>query len=389
MRVRTARPLVVDTLIALAALGVAVRGGAKSMEYGWPELETRAYLLLALAHLPIALRSRAPFVVFVVVQCASAAYISLGFWPLWSTFGPMLALYTVTSLRPPRLAVGCAGVMTAVWVYAGVVVNDVRDLRFAVTQALLFCSALLWFGTLARRSREHARRVRVEQAERVRREAAEERGRIARELHDVVAHHMAVVSVQAGLARFVFDSDAATARRALGIIEDASGEALGELRRMLEVLRQHERGGADSAAPIPTLARLDDLLERIRAGGVPVELSVEGTVRPLAPGVELCVYRVVQEALTNVLKHTRHASAQVQLRYRQHDLMVSVADDGDGVIVGGAAVGSGNGLLGMRERARIYGGTISAGPRDEGGFGVCLTLPTSAAVTRWGDDRTG
>ncbi|MDQ1042177.1 sensor histidine kinase [Streptomyces sp. V4I2] len=387
MRLRTPRPFVVDTLVALVMVWAAVRLGQESVAQGWPELDANAYVLLALAHLPVALRSRAPLVVFAAVQCASVAYISLGYWPVLSVFGSMLALYTVASVRPARLAIGCAAVMTAKWVYSGVI-SDSPAMGLVVAQALVYCAVLVWFGTLARRSRELAQQLRVEQAERARREVAAERGRIARELHDVVAHHMSVISVQAGLARFVLDSDAATARGALSTIEDTSGEALEELRRMLHVLREHDLGGADSAAPMPTLARLDDLVERVRAGGVLVELSVEGTVRPLPPGVELCAYRVVQEALTNVLKHTRHADAQVRLHYWQHQLTVSVTNDGEEVISDNVATGAGHGLIGMRERAKLYGGTISVGPRAEGGFAVRLTLPTSATGARWGDERT-
>ena len=127
----------------------------------------------------------------------------------------------------------------------------------------------------------------------------------------------------------------------------------------------------------------------MRAGGVPVGLRIEGDPRPLAPGVDLCAYRVVQEALTNVLKHARHADAvDVEVRYLPHHVTVSVTDDGEGVIPDRVAGGGGHGLLGMRERAKLYGGTISIGPRSEGGFAVRLTLPTSAAAARQGDDRT-
>jgi len=181
----------------------------------------------------------------------------------------MLALYTVASVYSLRIAVGCAAVMTAKWVYAGVI-SDRLSLGLVVGQALLFCSVLVWSGTLVRRSRELAEQLGLEQAERARREVADERGRIARELHDVVAHHMSVISVQAGLARFVLDSDADTARNALGAIEGTSTEALEELRRMLKVLREHDLGSAESAAPMPTLARLDDLApaeKLIRPGG--------------------------------------------------------------------------------------------------------------------------
>ncbi|MDQ1073753.1 sensor histidine kinase [Streptomyces canus] len=390
MCMRTPRPLFVDTLIALAMVWVAFRMGQASVARGWPELDARAYGLLALAHLPVALRRRAPLTVFAVVQLAGVAYISLGYWPVASALGSMLVLYTVASVYPTRIAVGCAAVMTAKWLYAGVI-SDNLSMTLVVSQALLFSLVLVWSGTLARRSRELARQLRAELAERARREVTAERGRIARELHDVVAHHMSVISVQAGLARFVLDSDTVTARGALGTIEDTSAEALEELRRILHVLREHDLGGAESAAPMPTLARLGDLLERIRAGGIPVELSIQGTVRPLAPGVELCAYRVVQEALTNVLKHTQHADAQVRLHYRQHELTVIVTDNGtgnkDGLNPARVPAGTGHGLIGMRERAKLYGGTISVGPHAEGGFAVRLTLPTSTTGTRWGDER--
>lgn len=388
MRMHTPRPLVVDTLIALAMVCMAVRLGQESVTQGWPELDADAYVLVVVAHLPVALRRRAPLVVFAVVQVAGVAYISLGYWPVVSAFGSMLALYTVASVHSARIAVGCAALMAAKWVYGGVI-SDSRFMGWLVGQALLFCSVLVWFGILARRSRELAQQLRAEQAERARREVAAERGRIARELHDVVAHHMSVISVQAGLARFVLDSDTATARGALGTIEDTSTEALEELRRMLQVLREHDLGGAaGSPAPMPTLARLDDLVQRVRAGGVPVGLSIQGTVRPLPPGVELCAYRVVQEALTNVLKHTRNAGTQVRLNYTQHELTVSVTNEGEEVNPARVPAGGGHGLIGMRERAKLYGGTISVGPRAEGGFAVRLTLPTSATAARWKDERT-
>ncbi|WP_405876445.1 sensor histidine kinase [Streptomyces sp. NBC_00005] len=387
MRMRTPRPVTVDTLIALAMTATAVRLGQLSVAQGWPELDASAYVLLVLAHLPVALRRRAPLVVFAVVQVAGIAYIGLGYWPVASAFGSMLALYTVASVHPARIAAGCAAVMTAKWVYAGVI-SDSLSTGLVVGQALLYCSVLVWSGTLARRSHALGQQLRAEQAERARREVAAERGRIARELHDVVAHHMSVISVQAGLARFVLDSDATTARDALTTIEDTSTEALEELRRMLKVLREHDLGGAESAAPMPTLARLDDLVQRVRAGGVPVELNIQGTARPLPPGVELCAYRVVQEALTNVLKHTHHAATQVRLHYAKHELTVSVTNGGEGKIPAIVSSGGGHGLIGMRERAKLYGGTISVGPCAEGGFAVSLTLPTSATAARWRDERT-
>lgn len=366
-----------DTLIAVAMAVVAFLLAQEAPSQGWRALDARGYVLVALTHLPVALRGRWPVAVFVAVQAAAIVYVTLGYWPVVSSFGLMLALYTVASVRPPRTALACAVSMTAVWVYGGVV-SHTAFMTSVLGQALLYCSVLLWFGHLARHSAELTLRLRAEQAERARRAVAEERGRIARELHDVVAHHMSVISVQAGLARFVFDSDPGKARGALGTIADTSAEALEELRRMLQVLRE-EDPGAPARAPMPTLDRLGELLDRVRAGGLPVDLAVEGTARPLPPGVELCAYRVVQEALTNALRHAGPARARVQLRYGAHELTVRVTDDGEGVNPARVPTGGGHGLIGMRERAKLYGGSVTVGPRSEGGYEVRLTLPTSAA----------
>ncbi|WP_069886560.1 sensor histidine kinase [Streptomyces luteocolor] len=383
------RPLIVDVLIAVALTTVAVLLGEESAAQGWPELDSLGYALVALVNVPVVARSKAPLTVLIVVHLAWIAYVTAGYWPVVCTFGPMLILYTVASLRPLRVSLACAGLMAAVWIYAGAI-SAHAVMASVVGQAVGFSLVILRFGYVARRSAELARQLKREQDERARREVAEERGRIARELHDVVAHHMSVISVQAGLATFVFGSDPATARTALGTIAGTSGEALEELRRMLRVLRAEDGGhdGEEPAAPMPGLARLDEMVERVRAGGVPVELRVTGTPRPLAPGVELCAYRVVQEALTNVLKHAHGAAAEVELAYRGGHIEVSVTDDGKGVIPARVRTGSGHGLLGMRERAKLYGGTISIGPLSEGGFAVRLTLPTSARAAARGDDAT-
>lgn len=381
------RPLVADTSIAVALTTVAVLLGQESARQGWPELDLWGYLLVALVNVPIAARSRAPLTVFLTVHLAWIVYVTAGYWPVVNTFGPMLAVYTVAALRPPRVSLPCAALMGAVWIYAGVV-SEGAAMASVVGQAIGFPLVIWRFGHVARRSAELARQLKREQDERARREVAVERGRIARELHDVVAHHMSVISVQAGLAKFVFTSDPATAHAALSTISGTSGEALEELRRMLRVLRAREEDDGAPDAPMPGLARLGEMVERVRAGGVDVELRVEGTPRPLAPGVELCAYRVVQEALTNVLKHARGAGAAVELRYRPHHVTVSVTNDGEGVIPDRVGTGSGHGLIGMRERAKLYGGTISIGPRSEGGFAVRLTLPTSAQAAAQGDDAT-
>ncbi|MFI8091805.1 sensor histidine kinase [Streptomyces sp. NPDC086080] len=382
MRIRS---LAVDALIAAALTGVALLLGPEAARQGQEPLDATAYALVVLVHLPLVFRGRAPAVVCCLVHAAWLVYVAADYWAVVGSFGPMLAVYTVAASRARRFSVPCAALMGGVWIYAGVV-SHTDAWPSVVGQAVVYPAVLWRFGFDARRSAELTRQLRREQAERARREVAEERGRIARELHDVVAHHMSVISVQTGLARFVFDTDRATARTALDTIDATGKEALDELRRMLMVLRSD--GDGAPAGPMPGLARLDEMAGRIRSGGVPVTVTVEGTPRPLAPGVDLCAYRVVQEALTNVVKHAPGARAEIRLRYEPHQLIVSVTDDGEGVISARVRSDGGHGLLGMRERAKLYGGQISIGPREQGGFAVRLTLPTSARATGRGDDAT-
>lgn len=393
-------PLAADVVIALALTTVALLLGTESAAQGWPALDGPGWTLVALVNLPLALRTKAPVAVCLFAFAGSAVYVTAGYWPVVNSLGPMLALYTVASLRPLRVALACAGLLAANWIHAGLITES-SNMASVVAQAIGFPLVLCRFGWTAHRTTQLNRQLRAEQAERARREVADERVRIARELHDVVAHHMAVINVQAGLARFVFDTDAGTARDALGTIAATSGEALAELRRMLGLLRADDTP-ADSTAPAPGLGQLADMVARVRSGGLPVTLTVTGDPRPLPPGVQLCAYRVVQEALTNVLKHAPGARTEVELAYRPGEIAVSVVDNGPGTTpkdtegrgrrLTGKGVDpdrirpqGGHGLIGMRERAKLYGGTIVVGPRREGGFGVQLTLPTSSQAARRGD----
>jgi signal transduction histidine kinase len=226
-----------------------------------------------------------------------------------------------------------------------------------------------------------AARLRRDRKEQAWRAVTEERVRIARELHDVVAHHMSVISVHAGLAQYVGQSDPVTAGTALDTVLRTSGEALQEMRRMLSVLRIDADGvtgaaGHETYRPAPGLDRIDELTDRLRAAGVAVEVVVVGTARPLGAGLDLCAYRVVQECLTNVLRHAGPASATVVLCYRPDRFVAQVSDDGRGTAEPPDESRPRHGLIGMRERAAIYGGTLVAGDRPQGGFEVTLTLPT-------------
>lgn len=228
---------------------------------------------------------------------------------------------------------------------------------------------------------EQAAQRQRETVERAQRSVAEERLRIARELHDVVAHSLSVIAVQSGVGRHVIDDNPAEAKRALGAVEATSRSALQELRRLLGILRSD--GDEASLAPAPGLAGLEQLADQVRAAGVRVDLQLEATDRPLSPGAELSVYRVVQEALTNVVKHAGPASVHVLVRDGPDALVVTVLDDGCGPVPapyrpGGPDLSGHHGIVGMRERVALFGGSFEAGFRPGGGFGVTARLPHDA-----------
>lgn len=239
---------------------------------------------------------------------------------------------------------------------------------FAVGRTFAARSALI--GELTTRAAQLER----EQDLRARRAVVEERGRMARELHDVVAHCVSVMVVQTVGARSVAPGDpAAAARGALKVVEEAGREALVELRRTVGVLRRESDRLADSARPGVT--ELGALVDRARAAGLPVELRVDGQRRELPAGLELVAYRVVQEALTNVIKHAGNATTQVTVSYADGELRLGVSDTGDGEPAHLHESGSGHGLPGMSERVALYGGELRAGPRSDGGFEVLARIP--------------
>ena len=219
---------------------------------------------------------------------------------------------------------------------------------------------------------QRATAVEREQEEESRRAVADERLRIARELHDVVAHSMGVIAVQAGVGEHVIDTDPAAAKRSLQAISDVSRSTLAEIRRMLGVLREGE-DGVTNYSPAPGLEELDRLTRELDGAGLPVDVSFEGTRVELPRGVDLTAYRIVQEALTNVLKHAGPARASVLVTYEPGAVSVEITDDGRGV--NGRSSGGGHGLVGMRERVAVFGGTLETGPRVGGGFRVAASLP--------------
>jgi len=231
---------------------------------------------------------------------------------------------------------------------------------------------LLAGAEIARSRRERAYELAHTRAEEARHRASQERLRIARELHDVLAHNISLINVQAGVALHLMDEQPEQARTALTAIKQASNEALGELRSVLDILREgHE---APPRSPTSGLARLDELVAKTEAAGLRVTTRVDGSPRPLPQRVDLAAFRIVQEALTNVTRHAGEASATISIDYGERDLTVQVEDDGRGR-ASDMTTGAGKGIAGMRERAAALDGELEAGPLDDGGFRVRARLP--------------
>ncbi|GAB3271639.1 hypothetical protein GCM10027449_07600 [Sinomonas notoginsengisoli] len=205
-----------------------------------------------------------------------------------------------------------------------------------------------------------------------------ERTRISRELHDVVAHAVSVMVVQAGAAQSVLDTDRARAQKALTAVQDTGREALLELRTMLSTLRPED--GVPALAPQPGLADVPALVARVREGGLAVRVETEGQPRALTPAADLAAYRVVQESLTNVVKHAEATAARIAYRYGRENLVIDIEDDGAAHPAASRTAGSGLGLTGMRERIELCGGTLEAGPMPGRGFRVRASLPVVMAA---------
>jgi signal transduction histidine kinase len=221
-------------------------------------------------------------------------------------------------------------------------------------------------------AKERAEAAEREREERARRAVADERARIARELHDVVGHSVSVMTVQASAVRRLLEPDQDRVGDALQVVEQTGREALAEMRRMVGVLRHAEE--APALAPQPSLEQLEKLVQHTRDRGLPVDLRIEGDPVQLPAGIDLTAYRLVQEGLTNAIKHARAKRAEVLVRYADGKVEVSVSDDGKG---GGDGESGGHGLVGIRERISVYGGDLEAGPKPGGGFRLRATLPVT------------
>jgi signal transduction histidine kinase len=383
---------VTDAVIAVVFAVFALLMLRVNWQFAQPVRWWIAVGLVLLLTAPLAWRRRYPLAVLLVMAVVGLFtnhyHIADGGWALNALW---LALYGAGAYgREPwrdRVRVVAVAAMMGSICYelSTVDLAEFGDNRFlvgflTVASNILVVVWVWWFGDVMRARAEREallaeRTVQLEheREEKARRAVIDERVRIARELHDVVAHHVSLMGVQAAAARRVLGRQPDKAEEALTAIEGASRQAVAEMHRLLGVLR-HE-GERESFAPQPSLSQLPSLVGQIRDAGLPVELSVEGEERPVPPSVDLSAYRIVQEALTNTLKHAGPAKAAVRVRYGETALDIEVMDDGRGPAVNGNGASGGNGLVGMRERVGMLGGELQAGYYPGVGFSVRAHLP--------------
>jgi signal transduction histidine kinase len=369
-----------DALVAVGAAAVDLTGFAFDTQFKGEPLEVTAAFLVVAAALSLLVRRRHPVVALAaVLLLVAAANLTCAVSPHFG-LTPAVALYSVAVARRPAVVAACA-LVTAPLVtlgQGGVPFGSGVAIAANAGAALIVVAAGL---VIKRRQREtEARRVLLAD-----RAVAEERRRIARELHDIVAHHITTMQLMAGGARANLAHDPEAAREALVILEGSGRMALAEMRQLLDVLRAGEEPETAPPAPQPGAADLDRIVTESRLAGMETEFTVRGPVRPLPPTVGLTVFRVVQEALTNARKHAGDARAHVRLTYRPDEVTVEVRDDGPGSGSAGAAPArppgrGGYGLIGMRERVALQGGTLEAAPLDEGGFRVAARLPAAVGA---------
>ncbi|GGN35226.1 sensor histidine kinase [Streptomyces fuscichromogenes] len=380
---QTARGRLFDTGLALLVLVSEIQYAADPDGPTGRHRMTVLVCLAALASVPLAWRRRYPLAVLWIVLAANM--LTPGDVTRLTFYACVIAAYSAAAYSPHRMA---ATATLALAVLVTVTIGrSVPHTPFGVEPTVptqyvpLLIAAPLVMATLGLRtwkvrageSRLRLAEVERRQAEALRSAVEHERARIARELHDVVTHNVSVMVIQAGAARKIMDSSPERAREALLAVEEGGRTAMGELRQVMGLLTMDDPEETE-LEPQPGLERLGPLVERARGTGTPVELSVSGAVRPLPGGVELTAYRVVQEALTNALKHASGSRAVVCVDYGKDELRVEVTDSG-GTSGSAAATGNGRGLIGLRERLAVYGGTLANGPRPLGGYRVRALIP--------------
>ncbi|MFV1970184.1 MAG: sensor histidine kinase [Acidimicrobiia bacterium] len=381
---RSDRVFLFDAFMASALFVASVASLA-----GWPAaegvrpLDLGAFVLIAAQTLTLAWRRRFPTAVLLIVAVAWAVERGINYPASWAYFGIALALYTVGAELPlsrSRIVAGVVIAVSAAWTVIGIIVYGLP--WTTVLGVLLFLTFPWLVGVESRRREQRVldledRAIRAEMSKE--QEAADavrdERARIARELHDVIAHEMTVMTVQASAAGRVIDTDPSEAKRSMQIVEDAGRRGLTEMRRLLGLLRET---GDLQLDPQPGLDSLESLAHQLTDAGLPVEMKIEGTRRDLPVGIDLNAFRIVQESLTNTARHAGpEATADVLVTYRENELEIDVSDDGRGAAENlvSSGHGHGHGLIGMEERVSLLDGSLSAGPRTGGGYRVRATIP--------------
>jgi signal transduction histidine kinase len=368
-----------DSLLAVALTVISVGSVVGSRaRYGYP-FPVLAAVAALFTTVPIALRRYRPLgVLAVTVTAETLLLIFSNDSPV--PVGVIVALYTVAAYCERRVSIRAAA-WVAVPITVGEIVNNGPHAGRVIPELAVIAIAWVIGDNLRTRRaylselKERAARLEREREEKADRAVAEERVRIARELHDVIAHNVSVMVVQAAAGEEVFDEDPERARESLSAVASTGRAALTELRRLLGVIRAEDDPGAEPAfAPQPGIEYVNELVRQVNAAGLPVELSVIGEPRALPEGVGLCAYRIVQEALTNTLKHADASGARVNVRYAADALELQVIDDGRGSsAVNGEAYG--HGLIGMRERVALFGGELTASARAGRGYEVRARLP--------------
>jgi signal transduction histidine kinase len=376
---RAANPWVIDSLLATAFLVIVLSShlGTTDSAVKYHDANVVSVLLAIGVAVPYYFRRHAPLAVL-LISGVCLVVLAVGGYRTGGAPGVLLVgLYTVAAWCDLReRVIGAGAIVIGLTVVAVMGTPGGSSLAGVAFTFAAFAAAYLFGSTMRNRRlygdqlEARARALERERDEETRRALAEERLRIAQELHDVVAHSMGVIAVQAGVGAHVIDSEPGEAKKALEAISQTSRSTLAEIRRLLGVLREDQ--GA-SYVPAPGLADLHRLVRDVAGAGLQTEVRVEGTATELPPGLDFTAYRIVQEALTNVLKHAGRATATVIIRYDGTALRLEILDDGRAV--NGRATPGGHGLVGMRERVGVYGGSFEAGPRTGGGFRVAVRLP--------------
>ena len=383
-----------DALFA-ALVGVVSIAEATSPDkaLGAAGADTFAYITITIGAASLILRRHWPITVLVIVSTVLAVFYLRDGGDFLAILG-LSSFYAVAAHSNQRrrawIAILVAG--PTLFALASLTVLDVPD-GYDIDGAASMSSSILGttiFGLFVRNRQrifaDSEQRAVAAEADRqaiAARAVAQERSRIAREMHDVVAHGMSVIAVQAAAAQEIVRTDPDKTAEVLGRIEDVGRQSLNEMRRMLGVLRNGDEDSAATLMPQPRLSDVEAAVARSVDAGVATDLVVSGAKHDLAPGIELAAFRIVQEALTNVLKHAGPAaSATVTITYDAGAITVEITDDGRGAVSSLSDAGGGNGLIGMRERVEIYGGKLSTGPRTGGGFAVRAVLPTDDTARR-------